>query len=148
MKPREKGLVVCSLIFGLIAVIMIAAPYIATLFYARGMDDSAKFGVMAFFIFTGIVTMTLSFCSWITSMVLMLVSLIYNREGIKPVLWQIVFLNTICFLYYAFVIYMMFFHSKTKNNRSHDFERKSSAIMESRRGFIPIARVDETPTAF
>ena len=118
MKPQEKGLALCALIFGLIAVIMIAAPYIATLLYARGTDDSAKFGVMAFFMIAGIVTMAFSFCSWITSMVLMTVSLASNREGIKPVLGQIIFLNTICVLYYFFVLYMIFFRFKA-NKKSY-----------------------------
>ena len=111
MKPNEKGLTVCSFIFGVIAVIMIAMPYIASrLAYARieQTGGNEKLGTMAFMMTYGYMMMAFGFFSWVASMVLMVV----NLAGLKTVLGRIgIVLNVICFLRYTFVIYMMFVRS-------------------------------------
>lgn len=108
MKSKENGLTVCSFIFGVIAVVMIAVPYIAMLLVHDRIVETggnAKFGSIAFFITYGLVMMAFGFFSWVASMVLMIVS------GIETILGRIVVvLNAVCLSYYAFVIYMIMRH--------------------------------------
>ena len=117
MKSKANGLTVGSFIFGVIAVIMIVMPYIATLLvHARIVQTGGneKLGTTAFIITFGFAMMAFGFISWVASIVLIAVNLVCNRDGIKTILGCIgMGLNIVCFLYYAFII-CVFVHLSLK----------------------------------
>jgi len=85
---------------------MIVMPYIGIWLYAQ--MGGNKFGGAAFFLTFGMMMTAFGFFSWVASIVLITVNLIYNKEGIKTILGRIgMILNIICFLYYIFLIYII-----------------------------------------
>jgi len=107
MVSKENSFTVWSFIFGLIAVVMIIMPYIATFLFVQT-EGNSKLGGAAFFLTLGMMMTAFGFFSWVASIALMAVNLICHRAGIKTILGRIgVLLNIICFLYYAFLIYMI-----------------------------------------
>ena len=112
MKSQEKGLTVCSFVFGLIAVVTIALTYsvpllLHALYEQEGLN--AKLGVMAFNVTFGLVMVAFGLFSWVASLVLMSVSLVYNRDGLRTILGRLgMALNSICLVYHAFIFCRMF----------------------------------------
>jgi len=120
MKTEEKGLTVCSFIFALIAVIIIAIPFFASplLYLINGLNDiMVKLGNVRFKLVFGIFFMAFGFTSWIASMLLLVFNMIYNREGMKTRLGRVAStFNTVCFIYYVSIIYLLFMLSKISKN--------------------------------
>ena len=101
MKSEEKWLTVCSFVFGLVAVIMIAMEYIAPLLLTI-------FGVTTHYVAFLFALMTFNSFFWGASIVLIAMNLIYNRDGIKTILGCIgMVLNAICFLRHTFIFCTM-----------------------------------------
>jgi len=102
MKSEEKGLTVCSFIFGLIFVIMIVMDYLLLpLLYAFG--NHAKRGVAGLPMTFWLAVMAFGYFSWVASIVLIAMNLTCNRDGVKTTLGRIgMGLNAVCFLYHMF----------------------------------------------
>ena len=108
MKSEEKWLTVCSFVFGLVAVIMIAMEYILPLLLHAWTGGNTERGVMGLPMTFWLMMMAFVFFSWIASIVLIAVNLVYNRGGIKTILGRIgMVLNAICILYHTFTFCMI-----------------------------------------
>ena len=108
MKAKENGLTVCSFIFGVIAVMMIAMEYIIPLLLHVWKSDEAKHGMQGLSITFWFGVMAFGYFLWVASIVLIVVNLACNRDGIKTTLGRIgMTLNTICVLYHAFPFFYM-----------------------------------------
>ena len=108
MKSRENGLTVCSFIFGIIAVMMIVTGYILPLLLHAWSGDNAKRGVTGLSMTFWLGMAAFGCFSWVASIVLIVVNLACNRDGIKTTLGRIgMTLNTICVLYHAFPFFYM-----------------------------------------
>ena len=108
MKSEEKGLTVCSFIFGMIAVMMIVMDYILPLLLHVWRGNNATRGVMGLPTPFWMAMSAFGYFSWVASVVFIAVNLVYNRIGIKTTLGRIgMGLNVVCFLYYVYVTYMI-----------------------------------------
>jgi len=130
MKSKKNGLAVCSSIFTLISLVMIAMPYIVTPLLITRYEQTganAKFGVMAFLMTFGVAMTAFGFFSWVVSVVLFTVCLVYDKEEIKTDTGcGVVCLNAICFLYYAFIIYITVCPLALRPHPTHPLRRQDS----------------------